>query len=78
MPDKSKPVDREKQTSDDLASLEMSEDEDIEEILKSQNIQPLRRLEDLLGQGADLWESNEVFEEFLKGIYERRQRKESK
>ena len=32
----------------------------------------LTRLEDILGKGADLWESDLEFEQFVAGIYARR------
>jgi hypothetical protein len=37
-------------------------------------IKPLKTGRELEGLGADLWKSDEEFEEFLKGIYERRRR----
>ena len=44
----------------------------IEELAAEQGVRPVERIEDILGRGADLWDSDEDFEQFLKGIYERR------
>ena len=44
----------------------------IEELAAEQGIRPVERLEDILGRGADLWDDDEDFERFLKGIRERR------
>ena len=44
----------------------------IEELAREQGVRPVERLEDVLGRHADLWESDEEFEQFLRDIYERR------
>lgn len=46
----------------------------IEELAAEQGVRPVERLEDILGRHADLWESDEEFEAFVSGIYERRRR----
>ena len=62
---KSKPR-RTKRIAGDLKS--------IEELAAEQGVAIPQRWEDLYGAGEHLWESDEEFDEFLKGIYERRQR----
>lgn len=49
----------------------------IEELAREQGVKPIARLEEVLGLGADLWDSDEDFEEFLQGIYRRRRAEES-
>ena len=46
----------------------------LDELAKEQGITGPPRWEDLIGAGKDLWKSDEEFDEFLNGIYERRQR----
>ena len=46
----------------------------IEELAREQGVKPVARLEDVLGRHADLWESDEDFEQFVNGICERRRR----
>jgi len=43
----------------------------IEELAAEQGVKPTT-LEDILGKGADLWESDQEFERFVEGIYARR------
>jgi uncharacterized protein (DUF2384 family) len=43
----------------------------IEELAAEQGTKPTR-LEDILGKGADLWESDQEFEQFVEDIYVRR------
>ena len=43
----------------------------IEELAAEQGVKPTK-LEDILGKGADLWESDQEFEGFVEGIYARR------
>ncbi len=43
-----------------------------EELAAEQGIKPADDLDVLIGQGSDLWESDEDFDAFLEGIYERR------
>jgi uncharacterized protein (DUF2384 family) len=48
-----------------------SERKSIEELAAEQGIKPTR-LEDILGKGADLWDSDREFEQFVEDIYARR------
>ena len=43
----------------------------IETLAAEQGVKPTK-LEDILGKGADLWESDREFERFVGGIYARR------
>ena len=44
----------------------------IEEIAKEQGKGLVTDLDKVIGQGKDLWDSDEEFERFVAGIYERR------
>jgi len=44
----------------------------VDEIAAEQGKGLVTDFDALLGQGADLWKSDEEFEQFLAGIYERR------
>ena len=44
----------------------------IEQLAAEQGVNLKGQYERLLGLGADLWESDEEFEEFVQGIYDRR------
>jgi len=46
------------------------------ELTAEQGIQPIERLEEVLGQGAKLWQDDAEFEEFLAQIREARRRRE--
>jgi hypothetical protein len=48
-----------------------SESRSIEALAAEQGVKPTK-LEDILGNGADLWESDQEFERFVKDIYARR------
>ncbi len=48
-----------------------SERKSIEQLAVEQGVK-LTRLEDILGKGADLWESDQEFEHFVEDIYARR------
>ncbi len=48
-----------------------SERKSIEDLAAEQGIKPTR-LEDILGKGADLWESNQELEQFVEDIYAHR------
>jgi hypothetical protein len=48
-----------------------SQRKSIEELAAEQGTKPTR-LEDILGKGADLWESDHELEKFLEDIYARR------
>jgi hypothetical protein len=43
-----------------------------EEIAKEQGKGPITDLDKIIGGGKDLWDSDEEFERFVAGIYERR------
>ena len=47
------------------------ESRSIEALAAEQGVKPTK-LEDILGKGADLWESDQVFERFVEDIYARR------
>lgn len=51
---------------------EFWESKSLNELIREQEVHPVERLDSLLGQGADLWNTDEEFEAFLSGIYERR------
>jgi len=44
----------------------------IEDLAVEQGVRLEGQLERVLGAGADLWASDEEFEEFVRGIYDRR------
>jgi hypothetical protein len=44
----------------------------IEELAKEQGIGPVTDMDKIIGQGKDLWDSDEEFERFVADIYERR------
>ena len=48
------------------------QDTTLAELASNQNVQPLQRLEEILGKGKDLWKDEEEFENFVQGIYQRR------
>jgi hypothetical protein len=48
-----------------------SESRSIEALAAEQGVKPTK-LEDILGKGADLWESDQALERFVEGIYARR------
>ena len=43
-----------------------------EELAEEQGVEPPRDLDELIGQGSDLWESDEELDTFVAGIYQRR------
>lgn len=45
-----------------------SESRSIEDLAAEQGVKPTK-LEDILGKGADLWESDQALERFVEGIY---------
>ncbi len=49
----------------------LSERKSIEQLAAEQGTKPTR-LEDILGKGADLWESDQEFDQFVEDIYDRR------
>jgi uncharacterized protein (DUF2384 family) len=53
------------------APTSFSKRKSVEELAAEQGIKPTR-LEDILGKGADLWESDQEFEQFVEDIYARR------
>ncbi|MBW3538896.1 MAG: hypothetical protein KY476_01370 [Planctomycetes bacterium] len=44
----------------------------VEELAAEQGVKPITRLDEVLGQGAALWDSDEALDDFLNGIRERR------
>jgi uncharacterized protein (DUF2384 family) len=48
-----------------------SERKSFEELAAEQGVRPTK-LEDILGKGADLWRSDQEFEQFVEDIYARR------
>jgi hypothetical protein len=49
-----------------------SERKSIEELAADQGVRLEGQFERILGAGADLWASDQEFEEFVRGIYDRR------
>ena len=47
-------------------------DKTIEELAREQNLEHQPPIEQLIGQGKDLWESDDELDKFLNGIQERR------
>jgi hypothetical protein len=45
---------------------------ELAELVEAQGVRPVARLEDLLGKGAELWDSDENFERFLDDLARRR------
>jgi len=48
------------------------QDSTLAELASQQSVQPVQRLEEILGKGKDLWKDEEEFESFVQGIYQRR------
>ena len=48
------------------------QDSTLAELASAQSVQPVQRLEEILGKGKDLWKDEEEFESFVRGIYQRR------
>jgi hypothetical protein len=46
----------------------------LEELAAEQGIHPIKQLEEVLGQGTELWRDDAEFETFLAAIYESRRR----
>jgi hypothetical protein len=53
-------------------AMTFSKRKSIEELAAEQGVSLEGQLERVLGAGADLWASDEEFEEFVRGIYDRR------
>jgi hypothetical protein len=53
------------------SAIRFSERKSIEELAAEQGLKPTM-LEDILGKGADLWESDQDFARFVEDIYARR------
>ncbi len=49
----------------------------LEQLAEEQGVGVVTRLDDVMGRGATLWDDDEGFEEFVRGIYERRHGEES-
>jgi hypothetical protein len=50
--------------------------EELREMLVKKGPMKYATFEEMIGAGAHLWDSDEEFDEFLRGIYERRKEKE--
>jgi len=48
------------------------EEKTLDQLVAEQGVEPIQRLDEILGAGAGLWEDDREFEEFLRGIYQRR------
>jgi hypothetical protein len=48
------------------------QEKSIDQLAEEQGVRPVERLDDVLGRHADLWGSDDEFERFVNGIYERR------
>ena len=48
------------------------QDTTLAELALNQTVQPIQRLEEILGEGKDLWKNEEEFESFVHNIYQRR------
>ena len=72
-PSHRKPAPKRVTTGDTRGNLAtgFSASRSIEETAAEQGVKPTK-LEDILGKGADLWESDKEFERFVEGIYDRR------
>lgn len=47
---------------------EFWQDKTLEQLATEQSVSPIRQLEDVLGKGAELWETDEAFNGFLLSI----------
>jgi len=59
------PVSVEGETFETITGEDFWQEKSLEQLAAEQSIQPLQRLEDILGHGAFLWENDEEFEAFL-------------
>lgn len=48
------------------------QDTPLADLASHQHVQPIQRLEEILGKGKDLWKDEEEFENFVQDIYQRR------
>ena len=51
---------------------DLAKTKSLEELAREQRVSPVKMLEDVLGKGADLWESDEELDQFLADIANRR------
>ena len=73
---KKNPRRRKRKPKTKTANGRVSDLKSLDELAAEQGVGVItpQRWKELYGAGKHLWESDEEFEEFLKGIYERRQR----
>jgi len=58
----------------DITAEDFWQEKSVDQLAEEQGVRPVERLDDVLGRHADLWESDDEFERFVNGIYERRRR----
>jgi len=66
------PVTEGEEGFEEITAEKFWQEKSIDQMAEEQGIRPVKRLEDVLGRHADLWGSDEEFEAFVNGIYERR------
>jgi hypothetical protein len=54
------------------ASEDFWRERSIEELIVQQGVAPVRQLEEILGEGATLWDDDEQCDEFLRNVHDRR------
>lgn len=62
---------------EEITAEDFWQEKSIEQLAEEQGIKPVKRLEDILGRGADLWDDDEDFEAFLRNVERGRQDRES-
>jgi hypothetical protein len=62
------PVSVEGETFETITGEDFWQEKSLVQLAAEQAVQPLQRIEDILGHGAFLWENDEEFEEFLFAI----------
>lgn len=62
------PISQEGAMDGKLMGEEFWQEKSLEELAEEQTIQPMQRLDDILGHGAAMWENDEEFDEFLISI----------
>ncbi len=68
------PVTEGEEGFEEITAEDFWQEKSIDQLAEEQGVRPVERLEDILGRHADLWGSDEEFEAFVSGIYERRRR----
>lgn len=56
------------------ARTDFWEEKDLEQLAAEQGVRPIERLEEVLGQGADLWRDDAALESFLAVLREHRRK----